>query len=103
MAGGAILCLRRFQTMDASTEHIKWLAKQDAAGLHLGGQRVVVGTHEGNELTRGDAVHQGGLGPFVTISVNGMEFTTWPVGEDSDCWLDRDGRLVYIYRESLDS
>jgi len=83
-----------------STEHILWLAEQDNQGVRPG-ERVIVCTHDGQEITRGLPAFTGGFGRMLAIHVNEMEFSTWPVGANDECWLDRDGHLVYIYQESL--
>jgi len=82
------------------TEHILWLAEQDNKGVRPG-ERVIVCTHEGKEITRGRPAFTSVLGRMLSIQVNEMEFSTWPVGPDSDCWIDLDGHLIYIYQESL--
>ena len=84
-----------------STEHILWLAEQDNKGVRPG-ERVIVCTHEGKEITRGMPEFTSELGRMLSIQVNEMEFSTWPVGADEECWLDSDGHLVYIYQEKLD-
>jgi hypothetical protein len=84
-----------------STEHIQWLAEQDNKGVRPG-ERVIVCTHEGKEITRGMLEFTSELGRMLSIQVNEMEFSTWPVGADEECWLDSDGHLVYIYQEKLD-
>jgi hypothetical protein len=84
----------------ASTEYLTWLAEQDHKGLRPD-EPVIVRGWDGAEIARGVPTIVE-LGRPSQISVGEHIFITWPVAGDNDCWLDRDGHLVYIYQEKLD-